>query len=681
MALKVIIKDSTKDKSMSKRVTSGINPQVKLFHFSDDERAIINRLSREWYVTHGGEELQLGPISVYRYILMKPTDMYQEMFNLEREIVVIFSHYENFEPRTLDAIPIATKRHQQLRIERVCSVVISQDDEIENRLRDLLKNDQEAQIVVPFSYSELLQKNNDTFYIRNRFRSHFYSRDLFAVQAPLKKDLYFFGRNDLVHALVNRHRSNEVSGLFGLRKTGKTSVIFGVQRALRRVDGNSVFVDCQNPAFHGGRWNSALFYILREAKNQLNLKINLRPDHEFTETKAPILFEETLLKINREIGFKNLLVIFDEVENITFGVSPSPHWKEGMDFVYFWQTLRSLFQKLPKIFSYLIVGTNPLCIEIETILGNDNPLFSQVPLQYVPRFDVPQTREMIRKLGKIMGIQFDEIIYGKLTEDFGGHPFLIRHVCSVVNNIGPKERPTRVDKTLYESAKKIFLRDYSHYMDMILNVLKGFFPDEYDMLTFLAHGDEDTFQEFARHSPLYTNHLIGYGIVEESNGKYSFQIESIRDHLLKKERYKKINLSQEEMWAEISERRNKIEPQLRRLCRNQMQAFYGKTKARDEVLQVMGTARAAKNGSLSYEDLFNANRSGIYFEDLRKLISKHWECFKNILGSDKDELIVKLTAINKFRKDAHANDLTQDEMNYFRVCATSIEKKLTDFLE
>ena len=34
------------------------------------------------------------------------------------------------------------------------------------------------------------------------------------------------------------------------------------------------------------------------------------------------------------------------------------------------------------------------------------------------------------------------------------------------------------------------------------------------MLKYLARGDIDTFNELAEMSPLYTNHLIGYGIIE-----------------------------------------------------------------------------------------------------------------------------------------------------------------------
>ncbi|MBI5895389.1 MAG: hypothetical protein HZB24_05060, partial [Desulfobacterales bacterium] len=273
------------------------------------------------------------------------------------------------------------------------------------------------------------------------------------------------------------------------------------------------------------------------------------------------------------------------------------------------------------VFSYFFVGTNPLCIETQSINGKDNPIYGQIPYQYISRFDVPQTREMVRRLGKIMGMRFDEIIYGKLTEDFGGHPYLIRHMCSVINRQCSVDRPVKVDKTTYDAAKKIFLRDYGHYMELILNVLNEYFNDELEMLKLLSIGDNETFKEFAKLSPLYTNHLIGYGIIEENNGNYSFRIDAIQDYLSAKNKYKKISMTQAEMWAEISERRNSIEPKLRQICRMQMQSLYGAPDAKDKILKILGE-----------------------------------------------------------RKDAHANDLDKDEMQVFRVYIQSIEKKVNDFL-
>ena len=77
----------------------GIHPSVNLKKFTSDEITIIEKFKSEWYVTHGGEEIKLGSSS-YRYFLVKPIKNYQEMFNLEREIIVLFSPYVVFEPRT-----------------------------------------------------------------------------------------------------------------------------------------------------------------------------------------------------------------------------------------------------------------------------------------------------------------------------------------------------------------------------------------------------------------------------------------------------------------------------------------------------------------------------------------------------------------------------------------------------
>lgn len=661
-------------------VRPGFNPSVRLDHFKPEERTILDRISKDWYITNAGAEISLSQTSIYRYALIKPVDVFQQMFNIDREMVALFSPYEHFEPRTLDAISTATARHQTLRIERICSVLISKDPEIEYKLKEVLKNDQEAQIVIPFTYSELQGCIKDPFFFRNRFIRHFYARDLFAFESPLKKDIYFFGRTDLVHSLINRHRSYQVSGLFGLRKTGKTSVIFGVQRAMQKVDGFSAFIDCQTPSFHRLRWNQALHHVLQEVRQQNNLSDRLGPIDQYTEEKAPILFEKHLARMSSDLGNKTIMLIFDEVENITPTVSPTEHWRAGSDFVYFWQTIRSLFQKSSGLFSYLLVGTNPLCVELPRIGNFDNPIFAQVALEYIPGFDVPQTREMVRRLGRIMGLHFDESIYARLTDDFGGHPYLIRHLCSVVNCLASKERPVRVDKAFYKEAVKVFLRDYSQFIEMILSVLKEYFSDEYEMLRMLARGDMSTFKEFAQLSPLYTNHLLGYGILQEVDGRYSFKTETIHNFLEACGRYKKLHLSNDEKLAEISERRNTIEKDLRRLCRMQLLAQTGEATARSTVINILGEPRASKVAGLAYGDLFDGNKSGIYFSDLIKIISKEWECFKNLFRPNKEECLRHLKVINSMRVDAHAKIITDDEFYTFRLSAERIEDSLKTFM-
>lgn len=120
------------------KISPGIHKMVKLDSFNDEERNIIKTLGRTFYVTNGGENILLGATSEYRYCLVKPTDYFGEQFNLKREIIVIFSNYECFEPRTFDAISEVYRRNnQQFRIDRICSIIISKDNEVVKKIQDI----------------------------------------------------------------------------------------------------------------------------------------------------------------------------------------------------------------------------------------------------------------------------------------------------------------------------------------------------------------------------------------------------------------------------------------------------------------------------------------------------------------------------------------------------------------
>ena len=377
------------DNDKSERVRPGMNPQVVLDHFDEQERKILNRIARDWYLTNGGSNISLSPTSHYRYALIKPTDIFQDMFNIDREMVVLFSPYENFEPRTLDAIPAATSKHQALRLERICSVLVSKDPEVGYKLKELLKNDQEAQIVVPFSYDELLSTNADPYFFRNRFIEHFYARDLFASESPLRKDLYFFGRTDLVHSLINRDTDpTKCPAYSACEKQAKhlLSLVFSV--GSRKSTGSPRLYrlpDTSIPSTSVEPCTSSQFSWNVRKQNNLNVRLGQLDD--YTGAQAPVLFEKHLRRMSERLGSKTIMLIFDEVENITPTVSPSEHWREGTDFVFF-----------------LADGPLPVSINITTVFVSPrwdkpimcgtsyykgtliNPLFAQVPLGVYPWF-------------------------------------------------------------------------------------------------------------------------------------------------------------------------------------------------------------------------------------------------------------------------------------------------------
>lgn len=138
-----------------------------------------------------------------------------------------------------------------------------------------------------------------------------------------------------------------------------------------------------------------------------------------------------------------------------------------------------------------------------------------------------------------MGLKFDALISAKLTEDFGGHPFLIRQACSQINKISGQNRPLIIDKSVYNQAKNDFREQSKEYLEMMIQVLCEWYPDEYEMLCFLAQGDMESFNSFASAHSSYTRHLIGYGLIQKGTSGYSFNFEEVSELLRKNTRTKR----------------------------------------------------------------------------------------------------------------------------------------------
>ena len=654
------------------RTTPGIHGAFQMSRFGDRERELIERLAHQWYLTSSGAHIQLAA-SRYDFFLMKPTPMFTEMFNIERELIVVLSPYETFEPRTLDAFDAAQRGLSDLRVESVCRVLISDDPDVERKVTDLLKTDPEQPVVIPFTYDEL-STSYDAFFLRNRFRRHFYSRDLFAFLSPLRRDLYFFGRSQLLQEIINKHRSGEHTGLFGLRKSGKTSIIYAIERHLTAHGGAFLSIDCESPSVHGLRWFELLGKLVREYKRVRKSKFRIAPGPRYTETTAADSFTDDVLGIYRSNKSASLLILFDEIERLSPATGSSRHWRDGSDFVLFWQTLRGFYQRHQEVFTYMLVGTNPSCVERSMIAGHENPLFGSIPSEYVPSFTVEQTREMVRKLGRYMGLHFDEMLYSKLVEDFGGHPFLVRQFCSEIHKACGGDRPVKVDKALYGTVMTTFRRTAIDYLSMIMSVLRDWYPDEYDMLRFLAHGDQATFGAFALDHATYTKHLIGYGLMAQSVHGYTFNIEALREYLNNLHKYERLNLSDDEKVAEISARRNRIERLLRIALRNALRAAHGRKKAGECVRGALSEKRRESVGTSDIDVLLSRDTSPLYFLELIAVVKREWSSLQNVFELEKGKLELILQEVNESgRPDAHAKYLSHDEFTQLRLYLKKLE--------
>ena len=132
---------------MNADVREGIHPFAQQNidkNFSEKEKRLVNIFKKHWYVTKA-ELIKIGA-SDYKYILIKAPAYLTNLLNISAEIIVIFSNYEKFEPRTLDAYDNVKSRLELGRVENLCGVLVSNDDSIEECIK-LYNSDKETRTI------------------------------------------------------------------------------------------------------------------------------------------------------------------------------------------------------------------------------------------------------------------------------------------------------------------------------------------------------------------------------------------------------------------------------------------------------------------------------------------------------------------------------------------------------
>ena len=70
--------------------------------------------------------------------------------------------------------------------------------------------------------------------------------------------------------------------------------------------------------------------------------------------------------------------------------------------------------------------------------------------------------------------------------------------------------------------------DIQSYIQQVINSL-AVYPDELNMIEYLARGDTVSFSELADYAPAYVEHLLGYGIVVRRGKDFEFAFDAVRE--------------------------------------------------------------------------------------------------------------------------------------------------------
>jgi len=229
-----------------------------------------------------------------------------------------------------------------------------------------------------------------------------------------------------------------------------------------------------------------------------------------------------------------------------------------------------------------------------------------------------------------MGLQFEETVYQHLHQEYGGHPFLVRQACSQLSR-GVRDRPGSVTSPMYEGEKEKISVSLEKNIRQILNVLAIWYPQEYELLALLAQGDRATFADFARDSASFTEHVEGYGLVEDARSNPKLRIGLVRQHLVRTSQRglqsEDKRADREDVLAEISRRRNRLEAALRTVLRDGLRFSHG-IRAAQAALTGIREERRALLLQHSYEDMWPE----MFFTDLIAIIESNWDDFSGSSG-------------------------------------------------
>lgn len=163
-------------------------------------------------------------------------------------------------------------------------------------------------------------------------------------------------------------------------------------------------------------------------------------------------------------------------------------------------------------------------METDTIDGIQNPLFGIVSFKFLTGFEFEEMKDMVRVLGRKMGLQFNLESMKYLFNRYGGHPLLTRATCSAVNQTIQQKKMTRpylISKNFLESGAGERDADLQYYCRHVVSELRDFYPSEYDLLELLSCGHIADFLELAVHDE-HIKHLKSYGLLGYDNDDIPF---------------------------------------------------------------------------------------------------------------------------------------------------------------
>jgi serine/threonine-protein kinase len=378
-------------------------------------------------------------------------------------------------------------------------------------------------------------------------QSRVYARDLYQLTGAITDSQRFFGRQTLINELEAALRLKGHVGLFGLRKMGKTSLLYRILEKLRahptilaaHVDTQRIDVIGRSSAYFLWSLGEALFDTNRSVQTTENLRLFGR--HRMFADVPPSMradmseyFWHDVRRVLAGQDRRRIVFLVDEIERMWPGKKPRDGgW--GRAFVDVWRLLRGIEQENPGRISYFVTGTSPECLEATEAAGEENPLHRYIERRFLPNLDDMSRRELLTRIGDRIGVKWTDTAIRFVVQQVSGHPSLLRTVGSFVHRtLASRTGPVTVDENMVRDLFRGALPELNASFRQITEALHESYPDDFMLLDLLANGRVAEYKDLASIAPDALVHLEGYELVDTR--KNLIELEALQTFLQRQHR-------------------------------------------------------------------------------------------------------------------------------------------------
>ncbi len=439
-----------------------------------------------------------------------------EVFGLHREIQVLYTEYRHVEPRALSLIQARVRR--DMRVEPDVAILVSRDKDV----RHTTARRRGEMAIVPIDLDDI--RRPDARPLHALIGESVATVDHFDVSTPVRDPSGFYGRAAEVDAIAADLGRAISVGVFGLRKTGKTSLLNSLT-ALRADDQRNVTIRVDvSEIVTGEQFRSSILEGLWDG-------IHAVPGNEDFKPRTRTMTRQGRRRVDLPDSSANWIqdirmmlegverpavLVVDEVDQ-AFPPRSNIEPNEARALFSSLVQLRSLLQEQERL-ALLCAGVDPAMYERPIVEGKDNLLYKLVKLVWLAPMSREEMAEMVRSLGRRMGVRVrDHEVIDRLFNQYGGHPLLTRKACSLATRSrSPEQLPFHISRDEIEQA--IAAREYGGPQDQAADVVTSFtewFPNEAALLR-LYFSPQDDERELAKSllsdDPDALIHAVAYGL-------------------------------------------------------------------------------------------------------------------------------------------------------------------------